>query len=410
MKQYLEILSNKKFALLWFGATISTLGDGLTWTALVWLVYELTGATKDIGLLVAIYTAPVIVGGPLAGYLLDRFDRRKVLLADNLIRGTFMALIPTLHLLNQLQVWHLYMAAGVYGLFKMISLAGIPAIFPSIVPEEKLNTANAMEGISFGVGGAIGPALGGMLIALIGGANTIALDALSYFIFAACLFFLPPLFAAHTDDSAQEYGMASAIKFIRTTPAIWFITLMFICANVGMGMLSVFLPVYAKEVLRGGASTFGGLVSAATLGELIGSVIVGMVVWKWTLGRSVAAAQILTGLSFLGMLRLPGFTVTIAFLALAHFFSSPLTIWAQTIRMRLTPAHLRGRVISLLRTFMQAAPPLGGMLGASLLTGSGVPTTVLALATLIALPGVIGLAHPALDHQHTVAPALEPAS
>jgi MFS family permease len=304
-------------------------------------------------------------------------------------------------------VWHLYTAAGVYGLFKMISLAGIPSIFPSILPEEKLNTANAMEAISFGIGGVLGPAFGGILIGLVGGVNTISLDALSYFVFAACVFFIPPLAASSSHDSTQAHNILPALQFIRSAPAVWFITVMFMCANVGLGMLSVFLPVYVKEVLRGGATTFGSLLSAATAGELIGSLLVGMLVWKWTLGRSIAVAQVAVGASFLGLILLPGFAATIAFLAVAHFFSSPLTIWAQTIRMRLIPAHLRGRVFSLLRTFMQAAPPLGGMMAASLLTGFGVQSTVLVLALIVAIPGMIGLAHPALSHQHTIVPALE---
>jgi MFS family permease len=405
MKQYLSLLLDKKFGLLWLGATISILGDSLTWIALTWLIYDLTGSAKDIGLLVVVYTAPVIVGGPLAGYLLDRFDRRKILLADNLIRGAVMAGIPILHWLGQLQTWHLYAAAGVYGLFKMISLAGIPTVFPSILPEEKLTTANAMETISFGVGGVLGPALGGVLIGLIGGANTIALDALSYFIFAACLLFLPPLLASHQDAKApaQAHDIRHALTFIRSVPAIWFITIMFMCANVGLGMLSVFLPIYARETLHGDATTFGNLVSAATAGELIGAFLVGMLVWKWTLGRSIASAQIATGASFLGLVALPGFAASAVFLGIAHFFSAPLTIWAQTIRLRLIPAHLRGRVISLLRTLMQAAPPLGGLLGSMLLTNYGVRSTIFALALIVVIPGIIGIVHPALAHENTVA-------
>lgn len=73
--------------------------------------------------------------------------------------------------MGQLQTWHLYAAAGVYGLLKMFSLAGIPTVFPTILPEEKLTTANALESLSFGVGGMIGPALGGVLIGLIGVAH-----------------------------------------------------------------------------------------------------------------------------------------------------------------------------------------------------------------------------------------------
>ena len=407
MKQYLTLLFDKKFGLLWLGATISILGDGLTWVSLTWLIYELTGSAKDIGLLVIVYTAPVIIGGPLAGYLLDRFDRRKILLADNLIRGAVMACVPILHWMGQLQTWHLYAAAGVYGLFKMISLAGIPTVFPSILPEEKLTTANAMESLSFGVGGVLGPALGGVLIGLIGGANTIALDSLSYFVFAACLIFLPPLPASQPDlePAAQTPGIRPALSFIRSAPAIWFITIMFMCANVGLGMLSVFLPIYARETLHGDASTFGNLLSAATAGELIGAFLIGAIVWKWTLGRSIASAQVVVGASFLGLILAPGFALSAAFLGIAHFFTAPLTIWAQTIRLRLIPAHLRGRVISLLRTLMQAAPPLGALLCSTLLTGYGVPTTILALAIIIAIPGMIGIVHPALSHENTVSAA-----
>lgn len=407
MKQYLSLLLDKKFGLLWLGATISILGDGLTWVSLTWLIYELTGSVKDIGALVVVYTAPVIVGGPLAGYLLDHFDRRTVLLADNLIRGAVMACVPILHAFGMLQAWHLYAAAGVYGLFKMISLAGIPTVFPTILPEEKLTTANAMETISFGVGGVLGPALGGVLIGLIGGANTIALDSLSYFVFAACLMFLPPLPASHLDvePSAPTQGLRHALTFIRSAPAIWFITIMFMCANVGLGMLSVFLPIYARETLGGDATTFGSLLSAATAGELIGAFLIGAIIWKWTLGRSIASAQVAVGASFLGLLALPGFFASIIFLGIAHFFSAPLTIWAQTIRLRLIPAHLRGRVISLLRTLMQAAPPLGALLCSNLLTGFGVPATILALAFIIAIPGMIGIIHPALAHENTVATA-----
>jgi MFS family permease len=407
VRHYLHLLAHKRFALLWAGLTISVLGDGLTWTSLVWLVYEITGSSAGVGLLVVIYTAPVIVGGLFAGLLLDRFDRRKVLMADNAVRGTFMAMIPVLFHLGSLQLWHLYLAAGVYGLFKMISLAGIPSLLPSLVPENRLTTANAMESISYGVGGVIGPALAGILIGSIGGANTIALDALSYYLFVACLIMLPSFSEHKSPASSVGRGLRPALQFIRATPAIWFITLMFMSVNIGLGMLSVLLPVYTKEVLRGDATTFGLLLSANAVGGLVGSVLIGGVAWPWTLGRSIAAAQFATGVSFISLLSMPGLALTLLLLSTAHLLESPLTIWAQTIRMRLIPPPLRGRVFSILRTLMQSAPPVGGMLGTALLTGFSIPITVLAIVLFIGIPGAVGLVHPALAHQQTVAPMTE---
>lgn len=407
MERYLRLLADKRFALLWTGATISVLGDGLTWTSLIWLVYEITGSSAGVGLLVVIYTAPVIVGGLFAGLVLDRFDRRKAIMADNAVRGAFMGMIPILFYLGHLQLWHLYLAAGVYGLFKMISLAGIPSLLPSIVLEGQLTTANAMESISYGIGGVMGPALAGILIGKIGGANTIALDAISYYVFVACMATMPAIASPKSFAHPIRHGLRPALRFIWSTPAIWAITLMFMSVNVGLSMLPVFLPIYAKQVLQGDASTFGLLFSAIAVGEMIGSVLIGGLRWPWTLGRSIAAAQFVMGVSFLGLLTMPALPMTLALLAATHLLGSPLTIWAQTIRMRLIPEHLRGRVFSLLRTLMQSTPPVGGMLGTALLTGFGLPLTILAIVLIIGIPGAVGLMHPALAHSQTVAPTMQ---
>lgn len=402
MHRYLHLLANKNFAVLWLGATISFLGDALTWTAMTWLVYELTGTTEGVGWLVVIYTAPVFIGGFIAGILLDRFDRRVVLMADNAIRGAFIGAIPVLHWLGKLELWHIYLAAGIYGLMKMHSLAGIPAMIPALVDKEHLATANAMESIMWGVSGVLGPALAGILIVLVGSANTIALDAASYFVFVACIALLPRI-----DQPArppkQSSGLVPAIQFVRAQPAIWFIVAMFICANIGMGMLMVLLPVYTKQILNGDAATFGTLLSIAGISGLIGSVVIGGMAWKWTLGRSIAAVQLFIGASYFPLLVLPGLGATLVILVLSHFFDAPLTIWAQTIRMRLIPPELRGRVFGLLRTVMQSALPLGGALGTTLLTNADIPITILIMALVIAIPGAIGLIHPALDHRHTIA-------
>jgi MFS family permease len=94
MNRYVALLRRRDFGLLWTGATISALGDGMSFVALVWLLIERGGTPESVGWLAAIYTAPVVVGGIAAGVVLDRFDRRRVLAADNLIRGVAIASVP----------------------------------------------------------------------------------------------------------------------------------------------------------------------------------------------------------------------------------------------------------------------------------------------------------------------------
>jgi MFS family permease len=168
---------------------------------------------------------------------------------------------------------------------------------------------------------------------------------------------------------------------------------MFMLFNVGFGIILVLLPVYAQTVLAGGAGAagFGLLSSALAGGELAGAAAAGMVTSRWPLGRAIALSQLAAGAFLLGLVALPQLPGAVAFLALSAFCTGPLTVWAQTLRVRLIPAHLRGRVFGLLRTSMQAAPPLGGLAASALLTGPGLRVAVLATALLIGLPGAGGL-------------------
>ena len=127
LQHYLRLLRQRDFALLWGGATISALGDGMSFVALLWLLIERGGTPTDVGWLAAIHTAPVIIGGLAAGPILDAFDPRRVLAVDNAIRGLTVASVPIAAALGVLTTTHLFVVAAVYGLLFMASAAGIPA-------------------------------------------------------------------------------------------------------------------------------------------------------------------------------------------------------------------------------------------------------------------------------------------
>ena len=137
----------------------------------------------------------------------------------------------------------------------------------------------------------------------------------------------------------------------------------------------------------------------------------GAVVWRWPLGRSIATATIQTGLAMGVLIVRPSLAGTITVLVLAGLFASSLTAWAQTIRMRLIPPELRGRVFALLRTLMQSTPPLGALLGGMLLARGELTLTIGIMAGVIAIPGLVGLVLPALGRTataDTMAPAARP--
>jgi MFS family permease len=411
MDRYLRLLRRRDFALLWFGATISALGDGMSFVALVWLLLDRGGDAGGVGWLAAAYTGPVIVGGLVAGMLLDRYDRRRLLAVDNLVRGLAIASLPLAAALGVLTTAHLFAVAAIYGFLFMISLAGLPAMIPGLVDPEEFTTANAMESLAYGIAGLAGPAAAGLLIAAAGAPVVLVIDAATYGVYVLCLLAMRPMGTAAAADgdgdaggdasnnAAQRRSLRSAVAFILGSRPILAITVLFVCFNIGEGMLIVLLPIYARDVLAEGAGAYGAMASALTAGLLAGSLSVGAVGWRWPLGRSIAVAQALAGIALLGLLGQPPLVFAMATLFASGLCASSLTAWAQTIRMRLIPAELRGRVFALLRSTMQAAPPIGAIAAGLVLGGSttGVPVLVAAIVAVIALPGVVGWFVPALQ-------------
>jgi MFS family permease len=393
LNSYRDILSNKNFLAFWSGFTISSIGDSLTRVALTWLVFEETKSAQALGLLTIAYTAPILVGGLIAGPLLDHFSPRRVMLADNLIRGLIFSLIPILHFSNRLELWHIYLFAAAYGFLMMISLAGGPTLIPSFVKQEQLDTANAMEMLSYTISGVIGPPLAGLLIAWLGATNVVIFDALSYFIFVFALLGMSGRETERSTDgqTSTSYGSMDAVRLMLGNKVILSTTLMFMAANIGLGAMTVFLPLVSNQIAENSSRVFGILLGAEALGEVISAGLAGSLTINMTLGKRIALAQILSGASLMFLLAGSSFGSAAIGLFLLGFFSAPLTIWAQTLRMQVIPPDLRGRTFALLRTLMQGATPLGGALAGFLLPVWGIQIMIGSSALVIGSPGLAGL-------------------
>lgn len=411
--RYRQVFRNRSFRTFWLGFSFSVLGDGMTRVALIWFVYSATGSARAVGALLLCYTGPIIVGGLMAGMLLDRFDRRHVMIADNVTRGAMIGLIPLLHALGRLALWHGYFVAGVYGLLMMISLAGGPSLVPSLVPDEQLATANALEMLSFTLGGVVGPPLAGFLIAIIGAPNVVIVDVASYALFALALsrVRLAPRSVAAAPVAGQPYNLGHAVRVLLTNRILLSTTAMFLSFNVGRGMVLVWLPILADRSLGGGAGLYGLLLGAEATGEVISSLLAGGMTPRLPLGASICVAQTLAGAVLLIVLATQHVWGAAVALVLFGASSAPLTIWAQTLRMRIIPEQLRGRAFALLRTLMQSGTPVGGAFGGIFLPLIGIPAMIALSACIVGAPGLIGVQVRELrvaDNRRGLAPASLP--
>ncbi|MBF8190273.1 MFS transporter [Nonomuraea sp. K274] len=420
---YRRTLSGRDFRLLWLGSSLSLVGDGMTFVALTWIVLSQPGGTQRLGLLTVCYTLPVFAGGLLAGPVLDRFDKRHVLAADSVVRGAAVASIPLTAALGEVPAALPFAVAAIYGLFKMVPLAGFPAAIPDLVAPDRRDAANALESLSFSVSGMVGPALGGLLIGVIGGEAVLALDALTYVVFAvAALAVRRPL---RTRPSAHRPagGSAAALRpagesapahrpvggsalahppaadrpagvlGLFRDPVLLWTTLAFAAFNIAMGMLLVVGPWLAKTQLPGGPQALGVLLSVMAAGELAGAAVAGARQPRARPVVAIATVQLVAAAGFLGAMFAPHVLPVTAGYVVIGLFSAPMTVWAQSLRMARIPAPLRGRGFAILRTLMQATPPIGAACVTPLLGAGPLVPAALAMALTAALPAAALLAY-----------------
>jgi MFS family permease len=380
-------LRNAAFRRVWIGATMSAAGDAASWVALVALVSAQPHGS--VAALAALYTAPVAVGGLVAGWALDRYDRRWLLAGDSLLRAVVFATVPVAAALGRLDATQLYLVAAVYGLLKMISLAGFPALIPSLVPRGQLMAANALESVSFGIAGLVGAVGAGVAVATVGPGYVVAFDACSYLAFALCLLGTSGLSGSrptrHATVGRPGGGLGSVLRLMVGNPVLRDTTIMFALFNVGEGALLVVLPRRAVEYGLG-TGGYGYLVAAATGGELLAAVTLLRRPWRASLTASIVAASLVAAAAVLALL-VPSPWAAIAGLVGLGGCAAAMTTWAQTLRMASAPAGTHGRLFGLLRTLMQATPPLGAGL-AALTLRHGVAATVLAVCVLMAVPAL----------------------
>jgi Transmembrane secretion effector len=351
-------------------------------------------AHGSVATLAVLYTAPVAVGGLVAGWALDRYDRRWLLAWDSLLRAAVFGTVPLAAALGELTAIHLYLVAAVYGLLKMTSLAGFPALIPELVPPRQVMAANALESASFGIAGLVGAVGAGVAVATVGPGYVLAFDALSYVVFALCL--LSARIGGATARAAtgaaqpatgrrRRGGLGSVLRLMVRQPVLRDTTIMFALFNIGEGALLVLLPERAVEYGLG-AGGYGYLVAAVTGGELLAALILLRTPWRPSLTRSVVFASLIAAVSVL-VLLVPSPLVAVMGLVGLGGCAAAMTTWAQTLRMAAAPAGVHGRLFALLRTLMQATPPLGAGL-AALTLRDGVTATVLAICALMAVPAL----------------------
>jgi hypothetical protein len=401
-------LAHRPFALLWTGRTVSTLGDGIYLIALTWWVLATTGSAAANGIILICATVPMLLLLLVGGVVVDRVNRRELLVTADIVRGLVVGLVATLAWRHLLAFWQLAALSALFGVVRAFYFPAYNSILPQITPREMLPSANALARLSLETTGILGPALGGVLVVLGGTPLAFALDALSFFISAVCVLAIPAVpnpARSHASTAIKETSSAlsdlrEGLGTVLRTPWLWITIAIAGVSNITFaGPLEAALPLLVRQRLGGGAGVYALLNALSAAGAVVAAVLLGQAVKLRRRGILDYGAWLMAAVALLAM----GLPITVLGVGLAIFLCGAgiavlELVWANTLQEMVPPERL-GRVSSVDALGSYALLPVGyGLAGFAADHIGAAPVFVLGGAIssgLIALgllhPGVRGL-------------------
>jgi MFS family permease len=391
MRSIGRALRHRNYRLFFSGQSVSLIGTWLTRVATSWLIYRLTGSALLLGVLGFAGQIPTFVLAPLAGVLVDRWNRYRVLLATQVLAMVQSGMLAALALAGVIKVWQV-LALGV--LQALINAFDMPARHSMMVEmvEDRADLPNAIALNSSMVNGArlLGPATAGVLIAAAGEGWCFFVDAVSYLAVIASLLLMriaprPPV--ARSTHVLHE--MREGFRYVSGSAPIRAVLLLLAVVSL-MGIpYTVLLPVIAREVLGGGAGILGTLTAASGLGALLGALYLASRTSVLGLERVVVGSSALFGVGLVGFSR-----VSVLWLAVPLMLVTGAGMMLQmasstTIVQTIVDEDKRGRVMSLFAMAYFGALPFGSLLAGALATRMGAQNTILAGGVVCVLAAAV---------------------
>ncbi len=386
---YWELLKIRNFLFLWVGQAVSYMGDQFHYIAIMGLLlYEYNVSTVEVGTLMVAISAPSLIIGPLAGVYVDRWSRKKVMIASDIIRGFLVILVPFTTAL-----WQIYFLMFLVASVSRFFFPAFSSTVPNIVSKDQLLTANSLSQTTFNITLVLGPAAGAVLIGIFGYAAVFFINGLTFF-FSALMIFRIYLIEERTpaEGGVKEVfvQMKEGLILIRRTRPVLFVVSMFSGIMFLIGGINVLFLIFVRDVLHMEIMQLGVLSGFQGAGMILGALLVGVIG-----GRFQKRSIILVGTFFVGVfLALFGMNaymvVSYVLIFLIGVSISSLNIPATTLLQEVVPDEIRGRVFGVQGTLIQTFTILSIGWESAVAAFVGSHVMIVIVGVLCAVLGVLG--------------------
>jgi MFS family permease len=377
-------LRSRNFRLYFTGQALSLLGTWMQKTAVSWVIYAQTNSKFMLGLSVFATMFPSAAFTLVGGGVADRYNRYRVLLTTQVLSMVQAALLTLLVFGRPGAVWGILGLSVVLGIINGFDVPARQSLVHELVEDKQdLPNALALNSSMVNLSKLIGPAVAGLAIEALGATTCFALNTLSFVaVIGSLLAIKRPAYVAKPHAKNILGELKEGFQYVRTTPDIRYIILMLAAVSLLVLPFTTLMPVYAKDIFHGTATTFGLIDSSIGLGAFIGALYLASRPPGANLHRILATNTLIFGAGLILFSHTPWYPLALAFIAVGAFgMMSQITISNTLLQTTADPA-MRGRVISFYVLAYTGMVPLGSLLVGVAAQHIGVQNTVLVQGVL----------------------------
>ena len=383
-------LRQKVFAVLWAATIIGNIGSFIRDVASAWLVADLSNAPAAVALVQAAATLPIFLLAIPAGVLSDILDRRKFLIAIQVLLGCVSLSLMALSISGWLSVGSLVALTFLGGIGAALMAPTWQAIVPELVSRSDLKSAVALNSLGINIARAIGPALGGLILAAFGAGVTYGADVASYIVVIAALFWWrrPP----GADDALSERfagAFRAGLRYARASRELHVVLLraaiFFACASAVWALL----PLVARNLLGGGAGFYGILLGAVGAGAIVGAILLPRLRARLDPDKLLLLSAVVTALVMAALAPGPPQAVGVAILLLLGVAWIIALTTLNGVAQAILPNWVRGRALAVYLTVFNGAMTAGSLGWGAVAEAAGIGGTLVIAAAVLMVAGFV---------------------
>ena len=373
---------------MWIGACTSSIGTWMQIMAQSWLVLQLSGSPFWLGLDSFLGSIPIVLFSLVGGVLADRMARQRLLVGSQVIQMACAFLLAVLFASGVAHVWHILTLSFIVGTAQSFGGPAYQALIPSLVKNEDLPNAIGLNSIQFNVARVIGPMLGGLALTQLGASWCFTLNGFSFIAAIASLLLIRPQFVPAKTGESVLTSMKQGFSFIRKQGTMEALIVLAFAMTLLAFPVVVFLPVFARDVFKGGPNLYTIFLVCSGCGSITGALVVAGLGKHRHQGRSALLMLVVLGALITGyaLSRWLVLSCILIFLAGGILLAAFVTI--SSLVQMITSDQMRGRVMSVYNVAFRGGMPFGSLIVGALIKQFTAPVVLAWNGVLLALLGL----------------------